>query len=761
MAVRIDIPGVGTVRAENAAQEDTLQALLRATQKNAATNTNTAASLNKNLGQAASAAQAGAAAMNATAGAARANAANMQKLQTGIANSAATVEESALSITRSRLTDYLAEVGKVALSTTNRWAQASNTIARDPFDPAAEAFAKSTDLAASGLIAINDASTSVIAKMIPGLDKIKGMQQKTVESITNTANTIGKQLNQLLSTALKDVVRNMETFNSMGASFQASYEGMIAIAAKSGLTLDIFTRGIAGAESSVRAMGLSMGDATIKIAQVAGVMAQQDDTGKSLRKELLALGYSYEKQIELSASYMAMLRSQMTAEQLRVKPAAELARETRRYAVDLKVLADITGKNAQAAMEEARLKSMEADIMAQLKPEEAAKFQQAYAAMPDYAKKGFLEYVSTGGQAIVDQATNIGMAQNEAFERLIKQSYANIKDPTVAADKLSDATLKLATDASEMQRQINAQGGGTIAMVTRLTGNLSGITDILNGLSKVVPSKAEIDASRASAEAQAAAANKLKDGIVGAKEAALAFGLEVQNLAHTALPSYSRVIESQIIAVRSAFEGLGTLIGDIAAGRVNFENITRDFGQIIKKQDEVFLNMGQVLKDIVERLKTISTPASNAKGGLIPNPILSYLAEDGPEAVVPLPDGKSIPVSLNMPDIMRSGDPQISAQQFAQAFIEYTKNKESSTAMPGSSADLINVLPDVVTSAIENIVRGPDGFVTVMTDIKNQLSEDNKQQLYAMQEQIEKLKDIVSATQDNVRVNENIVNVLS
>jgi len=36
--------------------------------------------------------------------------------------------------------------------------------------------------------------------------------------------------------------------------------------------------------------------------------------------------------------------------------------------------------------------------------------------MPDYAKKGFLEYVSSGGQAIVDQATNIAMSQNKELE---------------------------------------------------------------------------------------------------------------------------------------------------------------------------------------------------------------------------------------------------------------------------------------------------------------------------------------------------------
>jgi len=314
---------------------------------------------------------------------------------------------------------YLKQLGATAVEVSALWAKNFGEMPNNPVKSA-------TALLTTGADALSGAISGISGKILEGLDLRGGAA--AVDALTKLTTSAVKVGFGMMEKELNDSIKMMNSFNKMGASFANGISEMRQASFSAGMNVDQFTQAMTRATPHLKNMGLTTAGAILRVADIGYEFGRVRKDGTSLRNELRGLGYTVEEQAELAAQYLSMQRSTMTAEKFAALDDKKVAEQTRQYAVDLKVLSDITGKNAAAAMEEARVKSMEADIMAQLSPEEATKFQAAYAAMPDYAKKGFLEYVSSGGQAITDQATNIGMAQNAQFEQLIKGSYASIKD---------------------------------------------------------------------------------------------------------------------------------------------------------------------------------------------------------------------------------------------------------------------------------------------------------------------------------------------
>jgi hypothetical protein len=120
-----------------------------------------------------------------------------------------------------------------------------------------------------------------------------------------------------------------------------------------------------------------------------------------------------------------------------VRSDTEVAQGTVEYAKHLKVLTDLTGQNAKAASEAARKEMLKGDILAQLTdPKERDKFMETLKYIPEDAKLGFMEFVSTGGKFVRDTATNIVLTQNKELGKLYQGAYQNIRDPS---KKLGDA----------------------------------------------------------------------------------------------------------------------------------------------------------------------------------------------------------------------------------------------------------------------------------------------------------------------------------
>jgi len=536
-SVTISIPNIGNVVAENAATEETLLKLLKAMEK---------------IGGGSGDAKKAQEDLNKL----KKEEADLTKKQNKSTSDLTDEQKRAkeetekfktqLKDTGNNFVNFVGNVGKAAISLTAQFATAYQSIANNPIGAAAGIINTGIDLVNQG----TKVATGLVG-MIPFVGQ--GLKQ-AADAAADLAAALAKTANDIMAAEFKKSVAQLTQYTKAGASFAGGMIEMRNVAHDAGVSMDVMGKAAAAAGSDIRTMGLSQGEGAKAVGNALKALATTTNgAGRSLRDELLAMGYSYEEQGALAAQVMA---NQRAAGITRKMSDEELAQTTRAYAKDLKVLADITGKDAKKAMEEAQKKSMEADIMAKLSPEEAKKFQAAYAAMPDYAKKGFLEYVSSGGAAITDQATNIAMSQNREVEKLIKGGYAGIKDASKDASSVQKETLKQTTVAGDAQRRMIKENGSAIGQAARLgASNLQGLADVQNQIaSSGLVSAEQIEKSGEAADKQAAATDGVTQGYLDVTAAGNKLAMTMEKLASENLPAYADLLGTTMKKAIEAFE---------------------------------------------------------------------------------------------------------------------------------------------------------------------------------------------------------------
>lgn len=549
MAIKIDIPGFGEVTVEGAAQEDTMQAILAAVNKTEKTKAAEEKRLKKANDD---------------------NVKSMSKVKTSLEDLEDELNDAADQTKNSsrkgaKAADDLANASKqtvknlggfaatLALTATNvavGFAKNFNENAANPIAVGAALLNTGIDLLGAGLKIGVEAVSAFGGALLGAVPLIGGGLQRGVDGIAAVAKevidfstTVLKAGNEMMSAEFQMTTKVMSDMAKSGASFAGGMTEMRQVANESGIGIEQFGKVIANSRDSITSMGLSATEATNRLSRGMGALTTTfSKSGNSLRGEMLALGYSYEEQGEMMAQYAA---TQRAAGRLKNLTDTELAQGTAQYAKDLKVLADITGKDAKKAMAEAQQASMQADIMAQLSPAEAEKFQKGYAAMPDYAKKGFLQYVASGGQAISDATTNVLMTQNSKIGEMIRGTYNGIKNSSKSATQVQSETLKRASEAGEAQRELNRATGNQIAFANTMTGGLSEYATAINQVTASALYNADaVDASGKATEANAATQDPVTKGFVTATDAVVAFQMQMANLATDLMPMYAEAIGS-------------------------------------------------------------------------------------------------------------------------------------------------------------------------------------------------------------------------
>jgi chromosome segregation ATPase len=97
---------------------------------------------------------------------------------------------------------------------------------------------------------------------------------------------------------------------------------------------------------------------------------------------------------------------------------------------------------------------------------------------------------------------------------------------------------------------------------------------------------------------------------------------------------------------------------------------------------------------------------------------------------------------------------------FATSREQQEKQKAQTDKQSDNKKDSDLDLPAALSEAFETVLTGPAGFKQSIELLKDQLANSNNQQQGMLQEQINRLNELVSAMQDNVRASENIANVL-
>jgi hypothetical protein len=759
MAIRIDGLPTGPVYVENAAQESTLQELLRVMASQSSRqrryDAETAAASRRTADAANEAAASMSGVASATRSAANSTASGWSKMESGL-NAAAIAAED---FKNSRFSFELQRLSAAVADMSITWIKSAKSIQDNPIAATASLFSTGIDSLSTVMKGLVTASGDVLKSFGPLGEALGGIAKTLGEVGVTIVSTGLKVANEILSKELQETVQNMGTFNKMGASFSGSFMELREVASRSGMTIEQFTKSMAAAEASVRQFGIPFAEGAKKVSDASAAMETIfDSNGRSIRNQLRSLGYSIEEQAELAADYMAQAKATMTVEQFKNLQAADVARATKAYAIDLKVLQDITGKNAKAAMEEARTKSLQAEIMSKFTdPKQAEKFQKYFATLPENAKKGFLQYIASGGQVVTDEVAALLSANNEDYARIFTRGRDIIYDSSKNAADAFEAGVDQTMRAAKKQEQIERETGGVIGQIRTLSGGLGGIAGGIDEM--LVLAQKDPEAFKRSAKAaldQAGAQNDLTNGVLTAQEKTQKFAKAIEDLALTALPNYATAIGNAATAfTASVAQTLSLLFGtdvekpDGTRGPVkDFEQYKSNILDIIRQWTlQTFPNLGEL--------------SARAYGGPVTSLVPYLVGERGPEVRTFDAPGQIIPLdqyakNLDPTELLAKTNQMQNI--FANSLDTLQKDiaRRRDTAMPDTAS--IAELPTAVSRAIETAFASPSGLNQLVTELKTQLAADSQNNKRALEIQTQEIQKLVEAMNDNVAIGERIAN---
>ena len=520
-----------------------------------------------------------------------------------------------------------------------------------------------------------------------------------IEMLGIKAAQLAEEGIKLLGDELVKTRENFKKITGAGALFAGGMTEMRQQAGAAGLTVEDFGNAIKNNTASLSAMGMGLAQASKRMASITGEL-RRTDMGKQLQK----LGYGMEEFASLSAQTAANLNA---SGKLRTMSDADVAKATLAYGKDLKILQGITGEDAKKKMEEARTRSMEADLLAQAMakggPEAMAKLQNQLATMPESMKKGYMEFVSTGGNAIADSATNVAISQNPKIMEQYRQMFTTLGDGSKDASAALKETGMLTANTAEYARQ-HAGSMQSIATGARLSGNalLQGATDITNDLIRAgqTITKTSVEASVVAAEKLAKSTDPLTNKVSELETATYNLKVQTEQALTPAIGRYAThlnsmldTVENIVGKVNAAIAKIDAEAADKAAEAAKGEN---------EKGGEMAggIGLGGAAAIIAAGFATALTgglaapiaaaviagaggigglaggflgskgggllgslfddkPAATTKPAAGTEPLKKFalggitreraiFGEQGPEAAVPLPDGRTIPVTLKV-----------------------------------------------------------------------------------------------------------------
>lgn len=188
-----------------------------------------------------------------------------------------------------------------------------------------------------------------IVGKIAGAGIVLGAQFMGMESALK-AQAKSLQIQTLMAGG-EQILKAYHEMTAAGASYVGGLQRVQSALAGSDYTLQDFSAMVKANSETLAQANMSVSEAALMFGRVGAIF---DRDGKKMRRELLALGFSYQEQGALMAEVVAGMR--------RTDPTAkiadnEVAQRTREYAVHLSTIADLTGKNARQLMEEGRKKT--------------------------------------------------------------------------------------------------------------------------------------------------------------------------------------------------------------------------------------------------------------------------------------------------------------------------------------------------------------------------------------------------------------------
>lgn len=476
---------------------------------------------------------------------------------------------------------------------------------------------------------------------------------------------------EYLSVEVEKLQKSFNQLSANGAMFSDGMTGMVKAAGGAGLTIEQFSNVV---KSNSETLALAGGGITANAKKVGEVGKIFDKNGGQVRKQLLALGYSFEEQAEITAQVISNIGrtgNKATTEQI--------ATETQKYAENLRLISNITGADAKSKIkqveEQNQILAFQNEI-AKLGPEQAAQINASMAAMTEMDQKAIRDRVIYHGMVAskdvaMYEATNAGATkQNEEIYKLIKQGRATTQSVGLVQQQYADQII--AGARANQAIGIGAYATQDASLQAVAAANLEAI--------KRSQQMKGMDAAIVSVEAQKVTQDGLTLSLIESE-------LALQNMKKTiqgeligkngALEKFAKVTASIVTTLEDILISLGMASDALRAKRdapaiaqqaytAGIAKTQQGLGQenlhkMPYESDVEYRNrmidlakrsgndkFGNITPSAAPRAELgISNPPKYETGGIASGPMSGHQALlHGTEAVVPLPDNRSIPVSL-------------------------------------------------------------------------------------------------------------------
>jgi len=471
-----------------------------------------------------------------------------------------------------------------------------------------------------------------------------------------------------LSTELRNTVETFTAANRAGALYADGMTGVRNAAFSAGMTMKQFGAVITENSATLAGMGLSVAEGAKKMGQImkAG--------GAEFTKNLRNLGYSVEEQATMVAETMKIMRGSGGG-QLKASD-AKVAEQTEKYAENLRVIAAITGEDAKKKAEIVKEQASQLAFqqkLAQKSPEQRAQIDRAMVNMTEVERKNFMDMVNFG--TVINTQGAIMEAASPALGKSVREMKKSFDEGTLDETKTQQIQAQY---NPQQQKELLGNTGIAQAQAAGVGGVVGevgvGMGKQLQEVNARTPEA--IKAAQEAAKKQKTTSDTLTKSVTDLETANQNLKVALGQVTTGALADFANGMKAALKTIEESLDemGLGDLhksktekdaetggqvAGGIAGGAIGLgfgAALGGPIGAVIGTAAGTYIGekLGGVIGGTLGKFanwlspdddKKSKSPPKMAAGGITQGQ--SIVGEAGPEAVVPLPNQKAIPVILN------------------------------------------------------------------------------------------------------------------
>lgn len=600
--------------------------------------------------------------------------------------------EGMLTASKNKATSAAKEFGKGVAATTNQVAMAALDFVHD-----LQSGKEGTEIiGAQNIRAAKAAGTlttslghlgttvGTILTLIPGVGWITRIIGGAVALLGTAAAEAAPKMSELaekgvgiLNTEIEKTKKSFRDISSTGAYFGDGMTELRMRARNAGLDISLLGEIVKENSEGLSRFGLGINEG---VKRFAGINAEIRNGRLAI--EFRRLGLDAKQYGQASIEAAGMLQSSGRLSSMSNEQVAEYTME---YVKNLKVLQNITGEDARKKMEAARRQSMEADLfaraMAEGGPEAVNKLQAALATIPDQLKTGALQYLSSGGRAITDISTRMNMARNPEIEKYFQTMMQGIRDRNSTIESVQNSSMDALKHAGQYALE-HYESMGRIGEAGRLTGNqiLTAGAEIQTALIGVGRQLEGVDLKKQQEELNKTiegGADALGTSIHTLDEKVLTLQSVLTKDLTPAVTGYAEQMQKTYEISKQFTEIMDSVVkgltetgtkkqgwqpkpGSAPNDLTGLPGDKRTNAQ--KMKDDADVRAGRKAYNAfafdqpnIDPYEVAAAKRGKAKGGISTGPLSGYQEIlHGTEAVVPLPDNKSIPVTLDSSSLTHS-----------------------------------------------------------------------------------------------------------